>query len=72
MGGSIVDRREKRLHPGQVRLDGFPESEPVRRLQKNLRDKNVAAALLVDPFHRSVGIGRGADRRPSKRLERLS
>jgi len=55
-----------------MRLDSFPESESVRRLQKNLCDKNVAASFSVDPLHRFVGVGRGTDPRPSEGLERLS
>ena len=71
VGGRIVNRGENGFHPRQVRLDCFPESESVRRLKKDLRDKDVAPSVPIDPFHRIIGVCCGSCSCPAKGLERL-
>jgi hypothetical protein len=70
MRGSIVNRGENRFHLRQVRLDGFAESEPVRRLKKNFGDEDVASPVPVDPFDGIIRAGCGSGICPPKGLER--
>ena len=66
-----MNRGEKGFHPRQVRLDGFPEGESVCGLEENLRDENVAASVMVDPFYGLIGVGRGAGFCPTNGPERM-
>jgi hypothetical protein len=50
IGGNIVHGSEHRLHLRKVRLNGLAQKEPIGRLQKNLRDQNIAPAVSVDPL----------------------
>jgi hypothetical protein len=52
-----------------MRLDGFAEGESIGGLQINLRDENIAASVLIDPFDRAIGIGCRSGFRPTEGLE---
>ena len=61
-----MSRCENGFHLRKMGLDCLSQCKPVRGLDKNLRDENIAPGMQVDPFHCGIRICCGPGFRPTE------